>query len=80
MPPYMTGIVDERNVVAPTPPTSGNIGFGLQAGPSTNVGGATMATHPSFVVGTRAARRGTPSFYNSEGSSMIVAPAASGAP
>jgi len=53
-PPYMTGIVDERNVVAPTPPTSGNAGFGLQAGPSTNIGGTTMALHSSFIVGTRA--------------------------
>ncbi|KAG2581419.1 hypothetical protein PVAP13_6KG028035 [Panicum virgatum] len=62
-PPYMTGIVDERNVVAPTPPTSGNAGLGLQAGPSTNIGGTTMALHSSFIVGTRAARRGAPPFY-----------------
>ncbi|XP_039851001.1 nuclear pore complex protein DDB_G0274915-like [Panicum virgatum] len=62
-PPYMTGIVDERNVVAPTPPTSSNAGLGLQAGPSTNIGGTTMALHSSFIVGTRAARRGTPPFY-----------------
>jgi len=55
-PPYMTGIVDERNVVAPTPLTSGNAGFGLQAG-------TTMALHSSFIVGTRAARRGAPPFY-----------------
>ena len=77
--PYMTGIVDERNVVVPMPPTSGNTGFGLQAGPSTKVDGTTMAMHPSFIVGKRAARRGAPPFYKSNGYS-VAASAASTAP
>ncbi|KAG2645565.1 hypothetical protein PVAP13_2KG431600 [Panicum virgatum] len=79
-PPYMTGIVDERNVVAPSPATSGNAGFGLHAGPCANGGGTTMATHPSFIVGTRAAHWGAPPFYNSNGPSTIAASATSGAP
>ena len=62
-PPYMTGIINEKNVVSPTPAMSGNTDFGLQAGPSTNIGGTTMALHSSFIIGTRAARRGAPSFY-----------------
>ena len=61
--PYMTCIVDERNLVAPTPATFGNASFGLQASPCTNVGDTTMAMHPSFIVGTRAARRGASPFY-----------------
>ncbi|KAG2628996.1 hypothetical protein PVAP13_3KG395504 [Panicum virgatum] len=79
-PPYMTGIVDEGNVAVPTPPTPGNAGFGLQADPSTNVGGTTMATHPSFIVGTRAARRGAPPYYNSNGPSTVTASVPSGVP
>ena len=76
----MTGIVDERNVVAPMPPTSGNAGFGLQVGPSTKVDGTTMAMHPSFIVETWPARRGAPLFYNSNGPSTIAASATLGAP
>ena len=71
----MTYIVDERNLVAPTPATFGNASFGLQASPCTNVGDTTMAMHPSFIVGTRAARRGAPPFYKAGGPSMAASAA-----
>ena len=76
----MTGIINEKNVVSPKPAMSGNTDFGLQAGPSTNVGGITMAMHPSFIVETWPARRGAPLFYNSNGPSKIATSATLGAP
>jgi len=57
-PSYITGIIDAN--------------FGLQASPSTNVGGTTMAMHPSFIVGTRTARWGAPPFYKAGGSSTAA--------
>ncbi|KAG2657842.1 hypothetical protein PVAP13_1KG154705 [Panicum virgatum] len=71
-PSYIIGITDERNIVAPTPPTSGNANFGLQASPSTNVGDTTMAMHPCFIVGTRTARWGAPPFYKAGGPSTAA--------
>jgi len=51
------------------------------ANATTGSTGATTAVHPSFIVGTRAARRGAPLFYNSNDRlSAIAASAASGAP
>ncbi|RLN12209.1 hypothetical protein C2845_PM09G23970 [Panicum miliaceum] len=84
------GVIPDLNS---TTAAIGNAGFGPQAGPSnaaitsftaantaSGFAGPTMETHPSFVVGTRAARRGAPPYYNSSGLSSTAASAASATP
>ncbi|RLM56098.1 hypothetical protein C2845_PM10G09570 [Panicum miliaceum] len=62
--------------------TAGTAGFGPQAGPS-NTGGrpivnsfAVAGAHPSFTIGTMAARQSAPPFFNSGGPSAAAASAA----
>jgi len=95
MPPYTNGRVltstAETDDTANCGPQAGHPNIGDGGGPTilsftaanatTGSTGATTAVHPSFIVGTRAARRGAPLFYNSNDRlSAIAVSAASGAP
>lgn len=94
-PPYTNGRVltstPETDDTANCGPQAGHPNIGDGGGPTilsftaanatTGSTGATTAVHPSFIVGTRAARRGAPPFYNSNDRlSAIAVSAASGAP
>ncbi|RLM61755.1 hypothetical protein C2845_PM14G04390 [Panicum miliaceum] len=50
------------------------------ANAASGLAGATMAAHPSFTIGTMAARRNAPPFFNSSGLSAAATSAASEAP
>jgi hypothetical protein len=62
------GVIPDLNVPRPTTAT-GNAGFGPQAATTSTPGlvGPTTAAHPSFTVGTMAARRGAPPFFTDDG-------------
>lgn len=68
----MEGIGVITDVNAPRAGTV-NAGFGPQAGP-TAIGGH-KETHPSFVIGTMAARRGAPPFFKENGTPVSASSA-----